>query len=78
MSPYIPSSSRFGSIKISRTSSGVARERILVSMLFMATDLPVPVDPAINRCGMVARSVTKGSPWIVLPSASVSFELDCR
>ena len=23
---------------------------------------PVPVDPAISRCGMVARSVTYGSP----------------
>ena len=40
------------------------------------TDLPVPVDPAMSRWGIVARSVTNGSPWMVLPSASVSFEAD--
>ena len=75
MSSYIPSSRRFGSIMISRTSSGVARNRMLVSIALTLTDLPVPVDPAISRCGIVARSLTNGSPWIVLPSASVSFEL---
>ncbi len=58
MSSYMPSSSRFGSIMISRTSSGVARNRMLVSIALMPTDLPVPVDPAISRCGIVARSVT--------------------
>ncbi len=62
MSSYIPSSRRFGSIMIRRTSSGVARYRMLVSMLLIATDLPVPVDPAMSRCGIVARSVTYGSP----------------
>ena len=39
----------------------------------MPTDLPVPVEPAISRCGIAARSATYGSPWIVLPSAIVSF-----
>ena len=43
-------------------------------MPFMLTDLPAPVDPAISRCGIVARSAMYGSPWIVLPSAMVSFE----
>ena len=41
-------------------------------MPFMLTDLPAPVDPAISRCGIDARSAMYGSPWIVLPSASVS------
>ena len=76
MSSYIPSSSRFGSIMISRTSSGVARYSTLVSIPFRPTDLPVPVDPAISKWGMTARSAMKGSPWIVLPSASDSFEAD--
>ncbi len=61
---------------IRRTSSGVARNRMLESIELMATDLPVPVEPAISRCGMVARSVMYGSPWMVLPSARVSFEVD--
>ena len=30
----------------------------------------------MSRWGIVARSVTYGSPWIVLPSASVSFEVE--
>ena len=77
MSAYIPSSRRFGSIMISRTSSGVARYRMLVSIAFRPTDLPVPVAPAISRWGMVARSATTGSPWMVLPSARVSFDDDC-
>ena len=61
---------------ISRTSSGVARYRMLVSMPFMLTDLPAPVDPAISRCGIIARSAMYGSPWIVLPSATVSFDVE--
>src|SRR5262249_426731 len=40
------------------------------------TDLPAPVDPAMSRWGIVARSATYGSPWIVLPSAIDSLELD--
>src|SRR5258705_412056 len=47
---------------------------MLVSIAFRPTDLPVPVDPAMSRCGIVARSITYGSPWIVFPSASVSFD----
>ena len=44
----------------------------------MPTDLPVPVEPAISRCGIVARSAMYGSPWMVLPSAIVSFEVERR
>ena len=76
MSSYIPSSSRFGSIMMSRTSSGRrAEEDAADSIAFTLTDLPVPVEPAISRCGIVARSLTNGSPWMVLPSASVSFDV---
>ena len=51
---------------------------MLLSMAFTLTDLPEPVEPAMSRWGIVARSLTNGSPWMVLPSASVSFELDRR
>ncbi len=47
---------------MSRTSSGLDRKRMLESIAFTLTDLPVPVDPAIRRCGIVARSLTNGSP----------------
>ncbi len=78
ISSYIPSSRRLGSIMINRTSSGVARKRMLDSIALTLTDLPVPVDPAISRCGIVARSLTNGSPWMVLPSASVRREVERR
>ena len=38
--------------------------------MLIATDLPEPVVPAISRCGILARSAMKGSPPMVLPSAS--------
>ena len=38
----------------------------------MPTDLPEPVVPAINRCGMRARSAMTGSPQISLPRVSAS------
>jgi hypothetical protein len=47
---------------IMRTSSGVARYSRLVNIALRPTDLPVPVDPAMSKCGIVARSVTYGSP----------------
>ena len=48
---------------------------MLVSIELRPTDLPVPVDPAMSRCGIAARSAKNGSPWIDLPSAIISFEL---
>ncbi len=78
MSSYIPSSRRLGSTMMKRTSSGVARKRMLDSIAFTLTDLPVPVEPAMSRWGIVARSATKGSPWMLLPSASVSLDCDRR
>ena len=59
---------------MSRTSSGEARNRMLDNIELRATDLPVPVEPAISRCGMLARSAMYGSPWMVFPSANVSLE----
>ena len=63
---------RFGSIMMSRTSSGVARYRMLVSMAFRPTDLPVPVDPAMRRCGIFERSSMSASPEMFLPISSMN------
>ena len=38
----------------------------------MHTDLPVPVEPAISRCGIAARSGTIESPATSLPMPSMS------
>ncbi len=38
----------------------------------MNTLLPVPVEPAISKCGMAARSVTRMRPCRSRPMASVS------
>ena len=40
----------------------------------MQTLLPLPVAPAISRCGIFARSATTGSPETPLPRASASFD----
>ena len=36
-------------------------------MLLMQTDLPLPVAPAISRCGIFARSPTTASPLTSAP-----------
>ena len=46
------------------------RERIIV---FIHTDLPDPVVPAINRWGIEARSPIIGVPEIFLPNAIGNF-----
>src|SRR3990172_6757673 len=51
-----------------RTSSGVARSRIEVSIVLMQPDLPEPVVPAISTCGIRARSVQTALPEMSLPS----------
>ena len=51
---------------------------MLLSIEFTLTDLPVPVEPAMSRWGMVARSLTNDSPCTVLPRARVSFDVDRR
>ncbi len=73
---YIPSSTCFGSIRMKRTSSGVALNRIDMIMALMPTLLPEPVKPPIRRCGMRCMSATNGRPWMSLPSASVSGEAE--
>src|SRR6267142_4202664 len=72
---YTESSSIFGSIMIIRTCSGVDLYKRLKTMALIPTDLPDPVVPAINKCGMRARSATMGTPPMSLPSASASGEL---
>ena len=55
-----------------RTSSGVARSRIDVSIVLMHPDFPEPVVPAISRCGIRARSVQTGAPEMSFPSQTAS------
>ena len=65
------SSTTFGSIRIKRTCSGgllYSSDRIIE---LICTDLPAPVVPATSRCGISAKSATKGSPAMSLPSARV-------
>ena len=45
-------------------------------MALIPTDLPEPVVPATNKCGIFARSATTGTPAISLPKARVSGELE--
>ena len=53
---------------ISRSSSGLKRKSRLEISVFMQTDLPEPVAPAISRCGALARSRITGLPATSLPS----------
>ena len=59
---------------MSRTWSGVALYKIDMMKALMATLLPAPVEPAISRWGIPARSATTMRPLMSLPSASVSFD----
>ena len=45
-----------------RSSSGENRNNSDATMELMQTDLPEPVAPAINMCGISARSATIGLP----------------
>ena len=75
MPSYMPSSTRFGSTRMSRTCAGVVRYSKLMIMALMATDLPEPVLPAISTCGIPARSAVMMRPLISLPMAMVSRDL---
>ena len=46
---YIESSTIFGSIIINLTLSGLFLSKILVIIVLTQTDLPLPVEPAINK-----------------------------
>ena len=67
---YWPSSTRFGSIKMSRTWSGVARVRIEVSTELMQDDFPDPVDPDTSTWGISARLAITARPEMSRPSAT--------
>ena len=73
---YEASSIRLRSIRIIRTSSGVALQSRLVMSALTMTLLPDPVAPAIRRCGILARSTACARPATSRPSAKVSFEPD--
>ena len=59
---------------ISFTSSGSALKMMLMIKVLIQTDLPEPVAPAINRCGILAISAITGCPAISFPTAKVSLE----
>jgi len=50
---------------------------MLQIIVFSATLFPVPVAPAINRCGIVTRSEIIGLPTISLPNPNVSGDFAC-
>src|SRR3990167_11265412 len=78
MPSYIDNSNIFGSIMINRKSCGDDLYNKLNNMTFNATDFPEPVVPATNKCGILAKSTTTGSPAISFPNAMVKEERDCR
>ena len=70
----LESSTIFGSIKINFTSLGVARNKIVEIKAFIATLLPEPVLPAINKCGIFPKSSTTGRPETSNPKANPNFD----
>ena len=71
---YTPSSTIFGSIIMSLTSSGRALYSSDRMSEFMQTDLPEPVVPAMSMCGSFAMLPTMQSPPMSLPRAKLSFD----
>ena len=65
------SSTRLGSTRIIRTSSGVERIRIEVIIEFTNDDLPEPVAPATSRCGIFDMFATTKPPSTSLPSPTI-------
>ena len=49
---------------------------MLINIAFIATDLPEPVVPATNKCGIAAKSATIADPLISFPRATVIGLLD--
>ena len=58
-------------------SLGLNRNNKLMSIELIPTDLPEPVVPAINKCGMGSRSVYTFSPAILFPKARTRPFWDC-
>ena len=65
---YGVSSTIFGSIRIIRTSSGVARASSDTNIEFTKLDLPEPVEPATSKCGILVRFAVTKLPSMSLPS----------
>ena len=66
------SSTRLGSTRIIRTSSGVDRISTEVIIELMKLDLPDPVAPATSRCGIFDRFATTKLPSTSLPRPATS------
>ena len=63
------SSTFLGSTKTNFTSAGCFLYNKEVKTAFNPTDFPWPVAPAINKCGILARSTTNVSFEMVFPKA---------
>ena len=75
---YTPSSTIFGSTMMRRTSSGLALYSSETMSVFMHTDLPEPVVPAMSMCGSLAMSPTMQLPLMSLPTANEILDLLLR
>ena len=71
---YTESSTTFGSTITSFTSLGFALYTILVIIVFIQTDLPEPVEPAINTCGILAIFAITGLPATSFPNATLNLD----
>ena len=60
-----------GSIRINLHSSGLNLYNILIIIVFIPTDFPDPVVPAIKRCGIFSKSAKTTWPEISFPRARV-------
>src|SRR3990167_5724108 len=75
---YSESSTLFGSARISLTSSGLARKRIVAINEFKRTDFPDPVVPAIKTWGILEISATIMFPETSKPRPTAIFCLFVR
>ena len=69
---YILSSTFLGSTITSFTCSGLVLIKIDVIMQFIQTDLPDPVAPATNKCGVVFISIHFTLPMISFPNPTAN------
>ena len=74
ISSYIDSSTFLGSTNTSFTSLGFDRIKSETIMLLIHTDLPLPVEPATSKCGVLLISVQTGLPIISFPKVTSSLE----
>ena len=70
MRSYWVISTRLGSMRIIRTSSGVLRIINEVMIELMPELLPAPVAPATSVCGILARSIRSDAPLMSRPTAT--------